>query len=162
VRQGERACLVDEQGVYLPLRVPVRRIGEFASTRPSSPCIFLLEGVGQPPPAVGQIWPGQDLQSGLRLASLLTHCVWREQIRAISLVNHGGRQSPAEPHVRLLLDGSEVRWGRGPGEEMGVEIPAAQKIALLQGLYAEHGRLDAGRTHVDVRFSRTDVGVPDG
>ena len=101
-----------------------------------------------------------DLQAALRVIGLLTHCIWREQVRAVSVSNHGGRRDPSAAHIRLLLGGSEVRWGRAPGEEMGVEIPAADKIAVLQGLYNQHGRIDAGRRHVDVRFSRTDVGVP--
>lgn len=160
VRDGDSAYLVDDQGVHLPLRVPISRLDEFRPTRPTAPALTLIEGVTGARPGVGELWPGADLQAALRVIGLLTHCIWREQVRAVSVNNYGGRRDPSAAHVLLLLDSSEVRWGRAPGEEMGVEIPAADKIAVLQGLYNQHGRIDAGRRHVDVRFSRTDVGVP--
>lgn len=162
VQQGEWADLVDDQGVRLPLRAPLGRLDEFRPTRPACPALILVTGVSASQPGVGQLWPGPDLQAGLRVIALLTHCRWREQVRAVSVANYGGRRDPSAAHILLLLEDSEIRWGRAPGEEMGVEIPAADKIALLQGLYTAHGRIDAGRSHVDVRFSRTDVGVPQG
>jgi hypothetical protein len=160
VQRGQRAYLVDDQGAHLPLAVPIGRLDEFRPTRAGSPNLFLIRDATGSRPSVGQVWPGQDLQAALRLCRLMNGCVWRDQVQAISVANYGGRQVIGEPHIVLLLGGSQVRWGRAPGEEMGVEIPAADKIAVLQGLYAEHGRIDAGRPHVDIRFSRTDVGVP--
>ena len=55
--------------------------------------------------------------------------------------------------MRLRTDtGCEIVWGRAPGTETASEVPAVQKLAVLQYAFDHAGRIDAGAAHaIDLR-----------
>jgi hypothetical protein len=76
--------------------------------------------------------------------------------------NHLGRVNPLLPQIELMTDrpGSRIWWGRAPGEEHGCEINSAQKIALLESLYRQSGRIDMNRSYVNVTTWPDRVAAP--
>lgn len=145
VRYGNFAYLIDEHCIRLPDRYDLadcQRTG-----------MLLISGVRQPPPAVGKVWPGEDLAAGLSLAALLETRPYWDQISQISVRNYDGRRDSRRPHFELATDNgaSRILWGRAPGDENKMEITAAQKLALLDSLHRQFGRIDMNREYVDVR-----------
>jgi len=154
VRYGSFAYLIDEACVRLPDRydpADCQRTG-----------MLMIAGVRHAPPKVGETWQGEDLEAGLHLASLLETRPYWEQISQISVRNHDGRSDSRRPHFELATDNGQSRilWGRAPGNENGLEITAAQKLALLDSLYRQHGRIDMNRGYVDVRNWTDRVKLP--
>lgn len=137
--------LVDQKGYMLP------RIDR-AEVRGADASIY-LEGVARPPPAVGQQWPGADVQAGLSTiaflyehayASLLPHLL------AVHVGNYNGKVLPLAGRVRIRALGNQfIEWGWPPGEEYGSEATAVEKFAKLSVFFQEHGRLPAG---ADLRY----------
>ncbi|UCG33475.1 MAG: hypothetical protein JSU68_02345 [Phycisphaerales bacterium] len=147
VQQGGQFMLVNERGVRLP--------GVY-----SDPGEFVIvQGVGEPAPPVGEVWEGADLEAGLRLVKLLVGEPFCGQVGAVSVHNHGGRESAKEAHLALLTRPGgprgvwgRVLWGSGPGEEIE-EPTASEKIRLLRANYQQCGRIDAGAAWIDVSIS---------
>ena len=147
MRYGNFAYLIDEHCIRLPDRYDLadcQRTG-----------MLLISGVHQPPPTVGKTWAGEDLAAGLKLAALLETRPYWSQISQISVRNYDGRRDSRRPHVELATDNgsSRVLWGRAPGDENGMEITAVQKLALLDSIYRQHGRIDMGRAYSDIAFT---------
>lgn len=155
VRSGNRCYLVDSEGVLLPDSYAP------AATRESG--LFTLAGVEKnKPDHPGVVWPGDDVQAGLKTITLVEGRSFSRQITAIDVSNFGGRKAPHHAHIELVTDraGSRIRWGRAPGSEDGMEIAASQKIALLEALYRNSGRVDLNQTYVDVTTGANMARVP--
>lgn len=144
VRAGLFCYLVDGEAVRLPGRYHAEECG-------GGP-LLIIDGVAGNAPEVGQEWRGGDLAAGLKLAELLVNRPFRSQIAGVDVSNHDGRRDRNRPHIELTTDreGSRVWWGRPPGDEFGTEIHAAQKLALLETLYRQHGRIDMNRAYVNI------------
>lgn len=145
VRSGKYLYLVDQEAVRLP--------GRYHSEDVDTTALLILEGVALPPPTVGSVWRGGDLAAGLKMAALLRSRAFRHQITAVLVENHDGRADRSRPYLELATDrpGARIRWGRPPEEEFGTEISAAQKVALLDSLYRQCGRVDGNHPYVDIR-----------
>ena len=154
VMHGDWCFLVDDACVRLP--------GRYAHVQVARAGLLQVAGVRSPPPEVGQPWDGEDLADAIRLVSQLADQPFREQIVGVLVYNHDGREDPYEAHIELATDqpGNRIRWGRAPGEELGLEPTAEQKLALLQGLYRKYRRVDMGKSYVDIRRSPYSVDVP--
>lgn len=155
VAMGRSTCyLVDNEGVRLP--------GEYAVEDCESSRLLMIRGVAEPEPDVGGQWYGEDLTSGLRLVSMLYQQPFRDQVASINVENFGGRVSPRQPHLVMATNrpGSRIWWGRPPNDESGVENSARQKLALLQQLYSEYGRIDINQPFIDVRTYPNSVSIP--
>lgn len=154
VRLGEFCYLVDGDGIRLP--------GRYAPEQCGGGSLLFLTGVEAPPPGVGGPWPGADLTAGLKLASLVSQRPFSRQVQRIIVFNHDGREDRDRPHLELATDrpGSRIWWGRPPNEEYGTEINAGQKLALLDRLYQQWGRIDLNRAYVDVRTYPDSVALP--
>jgi hypothetical protein len=154
VRQGRHCYLVDDQSVRLP--------GTYLQSDCDDGRLLMVLGVEELPPAVGQVWPGDDLGGALALTSLIDGRPFRGQIRRISVANYGGRVNRSRPHVELITDRNDARiwWGRAPREEFGAEISASQKIALLETLYRQCGRVDMNRSYVNIMTWPDRVAMP--
>ena len=75
--------------------------------------------------------------------------------------NLGGKISALSPQITLTTRfGSQVWWGRAPGQEGFYEVPAARKLRSLAKVYARFGRIDAGRAYVDIRGDQVLVPKP--
>lgn len=155
VAMGRATCyLVDNEGVRLP--------GEYAVEDCESSRLLMIRGVEQTQPDVGEHWYGEDLSSGLRLVSMLYQQPFRDQVASINVENYAGRISPRQPHLVMATNrpGSRIWWGRPPNDENGIENTARQKLALLQQLYSEYGRIDINQPFIDVRTYPNSVSVP--
>lgn len=154
VLQEDYCYLVDSDGI----RLPGRYEPEMCERSP----LLTIDGVASPPPGIGQLWPGADLASGLKLAALIVDQPFRRQVNQIVVSNHDGRIDRNRAHLEIATDrpGSRIWWGRPPNEEYGTEVPAARKIALLETLYQQWGRIDLNRAYVDVRTHPDSVSLP--
>lgn len=153
VQHGDWCYLVDAESVLLP--------GKFRPDDCTATNLLTITGLRAGPPAVGQLWPGADLQSGLKLAALIDQRRFKEQVQYIVVSNHEGREDKTRPHIELATNhrGSRVWWGRPPFEEHGLETTAHQKLALLEWLYNEYGRIDLNRAYVDLRTHPNSVSM---
>lgn len=154
VAMGRTCYLVDNEGVRLP--------GEYAVEDCETSALLMIRGVAEPQPDVGRHWNGDDLSSGLRLVSMLYQQPFRDQVTSINVENFGGRISPRQPHLVMATNrpGSRIWWGRPPNDENGIENTARQKLALLQQLYSEYGRIDINQPFIDVRTYPNSVSIP--
>jgi hypothetical protein len=154
VMHGDWCFLVDDECVRLP--------GRYAHVRIANAGLLQIAGVNSPPPDVGQPWDAPDLSAAIELVTELADQPFREQIIAVLVYNYDGRENPYEPHMELATDrpGTRIRWGRAPGQELGLEPTAEQKLALLQGLYRKYRRVDMGKSYIDIRRSPHSVDVP--
>ena len=149
-----RFYLVDDQAVRLP--------GAYEPAACQASNLLLVDGVRSDPPEVGRSWPGLDLQAGLNLVRLIADKPFRHQVERILVVNYGGRFDPHRPHIELVTDFQDARiwWGRAPYEERGLEIGASHKVASLEALYREWGRIDMRRSFVDITTSADQIEMP--
>lgn len=134
-----RAYLVDETGVRLPPACSA------ASLRPAD--AFVITGVFEAVPEVGQPWEGDDLAAGLRLVRFLRNAAaqgrltFRAWVKAIDVANFDGRERPIDGKLRLrtILPRCYINWGEAPGEEFPIDASADRKLELLRVYYNEHG-----------------------
>jgi hypothetical protein len=134
--------LVDDQGVRLPL--------DYDPAMSSRVKLPVIRGVRQSAPPSGDVWKGDDLQAGLRLARLIATQPWIEQVRAVDVSNFSGRIDRARPHLVLVTARGQVRWGRAPGDEQFFEPPAAVKLENLHQVVRKFKSIDANGRTVDV------------
>lgn len=154
VQHRKVGYLVDAEGVRLP--------GRYDISDCRSTAMLVIEGVTGSPPEIGAPWPGDDLAGALNLVSLLDGKPFRHQITSVHVGNYRGRRDRSRPHIELATDlpGSRIWWGRPPGEDVGTEISADQKLILLETLYRQSGRIDMNRSYVDIMTWPDRVAMP--
>ncbi len=156
IQAGGIAYRVDRDGYRLPL--PETFYVDFIQDRFWNEW-FRITGVDTAPPAVGQQWPGEDVQAALNLVAFLRNAAtrgevpFRSSIRAIDVSNYDRREDgfAGEIQLRTLYPRYPIHWGVAPGEESGVEPPARRKLQMLAAYYAEQGRLP--EKIIDVRYT---------
>lgn len=134
-----RAYLVDPTGVRLP---PEYEVDEALAAG-----YFVITGVAEALPAVGQPWGGEDLTAALNLAQYLWEARGRGEvpfiawIRAIDVANFNGKVSRLAGRLRLrtIHPNAFVEWGLPPGEEGGVEASASHKLHNLNTVFVQMG-----------------------
>jgi len=137
VRRGGFDYVVDSIGVRLSVTYRADECEELVA----------LIGAKAPIPEPGEVWKGSDIGDGLGVLRRLYHDPsgprpWLDQIVEIDIANADG-SSRTDPRLVLVTPrGGRVVWGRPVGKEYGVEIPASQKIRLLDREYAERRRID--------------------
>ncbi len=152
VKSGNWYYLVDFQGHLLP--------GKYSAGALDGCGLMEIKGVAGAVPSAGKLWENEDLQAGLKIVKLIRTMPFRKQIKAIDVTNYNGRINPASCWIVLITNRNTIiKWGRPPGKENGLEIPAEQKLALLAGIYKRQGYVDFGRSFVDIRRSATEVDV---
>lgn len=127
---GEKAFLVDERGVQLTDGIPATDV-----RRDVGPLV--IEGADARPPGPGRQWPGEDVQAGLALVATLqtaelgSRTSYRSYLRAVDL---GAYDPVIDGPLLIATDwrGLHITWGRPPGEEYEIELPAERKLAYLQ------------------------------
>jgi hypothetical protein len=150
--------LVDGDGVKLPDPFTAAQVPSIIMGQDGHLNIRVIEGVSTAPLAAGQKWPGDDLAAGLDLAKLLYGLNYAEEIDKVDVSNFGGRVDPKESQIVLITKyPSEIRWGRPVNgkdflKNFFVEIPTAQKLKVMQQIYAEYHRIDANQPWIDIRF----------
>lgn len=144
IQQRDKCYLIDDRGVRLP--------GIYASSHIVGSKMPIVSGVAAEPPEVGLPWSGEDLQAGIRQATVLPAHI-REQIASIDVSNYMGRKNPQAPDIKLITQerASEIYWGHAPGEEYEVELAADSKVKVLEDNLRRYGRIDGNRAYLDIR-----------
>ena len=138
--QGTGGCyLLDAQGVRLP--------DLYVQPQLDQPSLPVIAGMSSGPPPVGEVWPGEDLQAGLSLASLLSGQPYVHQIRAIDV---SPRDARGRIRLALVTRNGTVWWGFAPGDEQAIEPGVETKLHRLAQVYQQRGSIDAGDKIVDV------------
>lgn len=111
----------------------------------------VIRGVAVPPPPIGVVWKGDDVQAGISMAQVLSVQPYSGQISAILVDNIGGRVDPRHAHVELATDraGGRIRWGSAPGKEVE-ENSIQRKLGILLENFRNTGRADADYLVIDV------------
>lgn len=123
--------LIDTRGRLLPRNYPAGK----------GPRLLRLSGVTHPmPAAIGGTWPGDEVSAALAMATLFADRPWRAQVASIDLSGWA-----RDGVLRMTTDrGCSITWGRAPGKESATEVPASQKLGMLQLAFDRTGRIDAG------------------
>lgn len=123
--------LVDTRGRLLPRDYPAGK----------GPRLLRLRGVSHPmPAAVGATWPGDEVAAALAMAALFADRPWRTQVASIDLSGWA-----RDGVLQMTTDrGCAITWGKAPGKESAAEVPASQKLGMLQLAFDRTGRIDAG------------------
>jgi len=135
--QGEH--LVDTRGRLLPRQYPAGK----------GPRLMRITGASSPrPTAFGYAWQAPEVTAALRMAALMVDRPWRRQVATVDMSAFG-----RDGTIRFSTDtGCAVVWGCEPGKEKASEVPASQKLAVLQHAFDRTGRIDAGQsTSIDLR-----------
>jgi len=121
------------------------------------------------PPALGQVWRGDDLAAALAVLSRLEKMdsavtpnkpLLRE-IDKIDVSNFDGRKNKREPHITLLTkEGTEIIWGAEIGAwQRHLESPDDDKLAKLYTYYQQAGTL-SGVKYINLRDPRQTIRLP--
>lgn len=142
---------IDAQGVLLP----AEQVAELGLKGP----LPQIVNPGARCPAVGQVWPGQDIQAALAVLSLLADKPYFSEITAVDVdcrrKGWSGGQSPI-----VLFAGSEqvltrICFGALPVGDLD-RVPGqprtARKIAYLDGWYKRNAQRLAGPEQLDLTF----------
>lgn len=156
--------LVDGDGIKLPEVFSATDVPLILKGQDRKVNIRVIEGVTHAPPETGAKWAGGDLQAGLELVKLLFGRPYAEEVERVDVSNFGGRQNLRQAQLVLVTrHNTQVRWGLPvtvPPDDFGVEVPAAQKLAFMQAIWEENGRVDGKFGWVDIRFDT--VLIPTG
>jgi hypothetical protein len=111
--------------------------------------------------APGSIWPGTELRAAATLLELLKReaGVWSQVA--------GVRVEPGEGtalHQLLIITdhGSQILWGRPPGEEGPIEHPATYKLGVLARALDGTRRIDMGHAFIDIRTGDYEIDLTSG
>lgn len=136
------AHLVDRSGFLLPQRYP----------KGAEPALLpvLARPFAARPPSPGDQWPGPDIQAGLDLAELLMTKPWFEQVAVIDLAEF----ARTEAMWLTTRNNARILWGRAPGNEVGAEVPAEQKLRYLDYFNEQYNAIDRGLSSLDITHDK--------
>ena len=146
---------IDGDGILLPEQfnaAEVRRVLYDGSNRLN---MRIIEGVAAAPPEAGQKWHGGDLVAGIDMVKLLHGRPCADEIERINVANFAGRVDKNEAQLTLITRyQTQVRWGRpvNAKDDYFVEVTPDQKLAYMQSIVQQFGRVDANHSAVDLRF----------
>ena len=153
----DKFYLLDKDAVRLP--------GEYSlADQKATAGLMAISGVELPAgmkevPAPSEVWAGEDLAAGMKLADFLRGQSFDGQVASIDMTNFQGRVDKKAPWILLetiwpAADGKPrvINWGRPVGEESFYEVKAATKLKALNEIYLRFSRIDANQDYVDVRM----------
>lgn len=142
VRDQWGAHLVDRHGHLLPQRYP----------KGAEPALLpvLTHPIAPRPTSPGDQWAGPDIQAGLALAELLYAKPWANQLATIDL----GEYARTEAMWITTANGARILWGRAPGNEVGAEVPAEQKLRYLDYFNEQYRAIDRGLSSIDITHDK--------
>jgi hypothetical protein len=155
--------LVDSHGVKLPDQFTAQQLPSIVKGIDGRLNLRIIEGVREAPVESGRTWQGKDLAAALDLVKLFSGAGWAEEIVKVDVSNFGGAIKPQEAHITLVTRyGTSIFWGRPISEDdFIVEVPTSEKLHRLQQVYAQYGRVDAGRSWIDIRLDEVTYPIAD-
>jgi len=141
---------VDSQGVLLPA-------ADFSPIEASRyPRLVSVDTL--PMGTAGECWGDPRVVGGAEIATALGEA-WQELRLAQILPSTRPAAGVMTEHTYTLVTrrGTQIYWGPAPGSGVPGELPAAEKVALLQKYVQEHGTLEGhhGPQELDVRRLQT-------
>ena len=153
--------LVDEQGVKLPEAFGHADVPRIIKGADGKMNIRIVTGVAHAPPEDGMKWPGEDLGAGIELVKLLFGRVYAEEVVKVDVSNYGRRRDLKTSQIVLVTKyDTEVRWGQPVTprpDEFFVEVTPAQKLAYMETIWKDKGRVDGKFAWVDIRYDTPTV-----
>jgi hypothetical protein len=164
VRWKDYFWLVDGDGVKLPEAFSAADVPRIIKGGNGKMNIRIVEGVRQPPPESGMKWSGDDLYAGLELVKLLFGRDYTEEIVKVDVSNYARHVDAKAPQIVLVTKyDTQVRWGQAitpRADEFFVEVTPAQKLAYLETIWKDKGRVDGNFAWVDIRFDTPTIPNP--
>jgi len=156
VKWADVYWLVDNEGFMLPASYSRQQLDRITMASDGKVNLRIVEGIAHAPMVPGELWPGDDLATGLDMARILANREYTEQITTIDVSNYAGRLDPRDSQVVLLTRfDTQIRWGRPPGsKDAFVDVPVAQKLLALQMMFNQYHRVDANQPWVDISFDQ--------
>lgn len=113
---------------------------------------IVIRGAQRRVQSYGEVWPGDDVAAGLKLADAIYRTMGKE-LRGEIVAIDVSRFDPKVGGLRLATRNpqSYIIWGLAPGEEYGVEAAAGEKIGGLQTVFELHGNRLPDRGPIDIR-----------
>jgi hypothetical protein len=117
----------------------------------------VIQGVSQPPPPPGQVWPGDDIQAGLKLVELVSTRSYCNQITVVDVRNHGGRISRYEPNLLMYAQvdrgsATRIKFGRFPRPDGDYVVLPERKMKYLDDyVNLFNGQLAGIHREIDLR-----------
>jgi hypothetical protein len=146
--------MVQTREGFIPVDIEGYRLPEVYDRL--SPGWIMIQGVASPPPPPGRKWDDGDVRAGIRLTAMLFDQPWANRITAIDVSNYHGRRDPGRHHIVLATQqGTRIRWGSAPGEEIEEPSPAEKIRNIEQQL-----RVESARAWIDVSVFADKVIVP--
>lgn len=156
--------LVDADGVKLPEAFAHGDVPRIIKGGNGKMNIRVVTGVRQPPPENGTKWSGEDLAAGLALVKLLFGRDYTEEVVKVDVSNFARQRDPKAPQIVLVTQyDTQVRWGQPvtpAADEFFVEVTPAQKLAYMETIWKDKGRVDGNFAWVDIRYDTPTVPNP--
>ena len=162
-RYRRPAGLVSVNGKYYLIGPHATRLpGTYtAMDLPALNWLMRISGLTVLAPVPGQRFSGPGITLGLQMIALLSGRPYSGEIQSIDLANMYAHVPPTTPKIILKTRfGTEIYWGLPPGEEGFYEVAASRKLQLLEEVYQQYHRIDAGRSYVDIRSDEVLVPRP--
>ncbi len=156
VRWHDGYYLVDGESVILTERYSEDQIGRLIYGRDGRLNMRVVEGVRSARPDMpGKHWAGDDLAAALDMVKVLHGKPYTQEIIKVDVSNFDGRIDGRDAHIVLhTRRNTQIRWGRPVGANDLAEISPAEKMQILEQIYRQYGRVDAGELWIDIRFDR--------
>lgn len=153
---GSGFWYVDSKGVVLPECFAEGDLTHVVFGQDGQTIFRIIEGVANAAPDPGMPWKGEDLRAGLELALVLSNQPCAKDVVIINVEGYAGKLGTRQPPIVLKTRyDTTVAWGHPvSGSTANFEVGAETKLARLNKLFAEYGRIDAKRQWVDIRMDK--------
>ncbi|MBX3357040.1 MAG: hypothetical protein KF745_01300 [Phycisphaeraceae bacterium] len=116
---------------------------------PDTSGLCVVHGVRTPPPSLGSVWEGGEVQPSLALLQYIRPCPGFEQVVGIDASDYLSKN-------RRLLSiltrhNTRILWGGPVDQPLPGEMPSGVKLKNLSDIVMRTGRVDAGRPFIDIR-----------
>jgi len=159
IRQGNRVCFIDAEGVVLPTAALAGRYNH----------IVKMQGVDVKLPRIGEPVNSESLMAGIEVLALIRGTdeklrreerLWHE-LATIDVSNWEGRISAINPHLLLYThSNTEIKWGAAAGRSLPYnEASVGQKLSMLYRNHRATNSLD-DYEYVDLRNQRLERSNP--
>ncbi len=157
------AGLVSVNGKYYLISPHGTRLpGSYApADLPALNWLMRISGVPVSVPLPGRQFSATGITLGLKMIRLLSPQPYAGEIQSIDLANMYAHVPLTTPKIILKTRfGTQIYWGLPPGQEGFYEVPATRKLQLLEDVYQQYHRIDAGRAYIDIRSDEVLVPRP--
>jgi hypothetical protein len=162
VKHDDQYVLVAEDRTVLPEQFSEDELSKvmFSPDVDQHTQLRIIQGVSESPTKAGSAWGGDDIAAGLKMALLLSHLSYADEITRIDVSNVTSATNSRSPRIVLLTKANtQIRWGQPPGTDDFTEASPATKLAHLQQIYAQYHRLDANEPWLDLRFDHVNYPI---